>query len=73
MVGEGNNSRTIFLVSTPLECGLRFLGMIASVVDLQFLIRRLREVSGGGLTSYIVDAQRRLVRRPLPKLPPGRG
>jgi hypothetical protein len=73
VIGEGKNTRTVFLLSVPVQYGPRFLGMIASVVDLQFLIRRLREVSGGGLTSYIVDAQRRLVRRPLPKLPPGRG
>jgi HD-GYP domain-containing protein (c-di-GMP phosphodiesterase class II) len=39
----------------------RFLGMIASVVDLQFLIRRLEEVSRSGLTPYVVDAQGRLV------------
>jgi HD-GYP domain-containing protein (c-di-GMP phosphodiesterase class II) len=35
--------------------------MIGSVVDLHFLIRRLQEVSGGGLTPYVVDAQGRLV------------
>jgi HD-GYP domain-containing protein (c-di-GMP phosphodiesterase class II) len=35
--------------------------MIASVVDLQFLIRRLQEVSHSGLTPYVVDAQGRLV------------
>jgi HD-GYP domain-containing protein (c-di-GMP phosphodiesterase class II) len=61
VVGEGKNARTVFLVSTPVQYGPRFLGMIASVVDLQFLIRRLREVSGGGLTPYVVDSQGRLV------------
>jgi CO/xanthine dehydrogenase Mo-binding subunit len=35
--------------------------MIGSVVDLQFLIRRLEEVSRSGLTPYVVDAQGRLV------------
>ncbi len=61
VVGEGKSSRTVFLVSAPVMYGSRFLGMIASVVDLQFLIRRLQEVSGGGLTPYVVDAQGRLV------------
>ena len=61
VVGEGKNARTVFLVSVPVQYGPRFLGMIASVVDLQFLIRRLREVSGGGLTPYVVDSQGRLV------------
>jgi HD-GYP domain-containing protein (c-di-GMP phosphodiesterase class II) len=60
-VGEGKSSRTIFLVSTPVMYGPRFLGMIAAVVDLQFLIRRLQHESSGGLTPYVVDSQGRLV------------
>jgi HD-GYP domain-containing protein (c-di-GMP phosphodiesterase class II) len=60
-VGEGKLTHTVFLVSAPVSYGPRFLGMIAGVVDLQFLIRRLEEVSGGGLTPYVVDAQGRLV------------
>jgi response regulator RpfG family c-di-GMP phosphodiesterase len=61
VIGEGKNARTVFLVSSPVKYGERFLGMIASVVDLQFLIRRLHEASGGGLTPYVVDSQGRLV------------
>src|SRR2546425_10489457 len=49
------------LVSAPVMYGGRFLGMIGSVVDLQFLIRRLQEVSRGELTPYVVDSQGRLV------------
>jgi HD-GYP domain-containing protein (c-di-GMP phosphodiesterase class II) len=71
VVGEGKNGRTVFLVSTPVEYGQRFLGMIASVVDLQFLIRRLREVSGGGLTPYVVDSQGRLVAAATPEFATG--
>ena len=66
VVGEGKSARTVFLVSSPVMYGQRFLGMIASVVDLQFLIRRLQEVSGGGLTPYVVDAQGRLVATAAP-------
>jgi HD-GYP domain-containing protein (c-di-GMP phosphodiesterase class II) len=66
VVGEGKSARTVFLVSSPVKYGQRFLGMIASVVDLQFLIHRLQEVSGGGLTPYVVDAQGRLVAAASP-------
>jgi response regulator RpfG family c-di-GMP phosphodiesterase len=45
--------------------------MIASVVDLQFLIRRLHEVSGGGLTPYVVDSQGRLVAAASPEFATG--
>lgn len=71
VVGEGTNSRTVFLVSTPVQYGPRFLGMIASVVDLKFLIRRLREVSGGGLTPYVVNSQGRLVAAASPEFATG--
>jgi HD-GYP domain-containing protein (c-di-GMP phosphodiesterase class II) len=60
-VGSGKNTRTVFLVSTPILYGGRFLGMIGGVVDLQFLIKRLREISTGGLTPYVVDSQGRLI------------
>jgi len=71
VVGEGKNARTVFLVSSPVKYGPRFLGMIASVVDLQFLIRRLHEVSGGGLTPYVVDSQGRLVAAASPEFATG--
>jgi len=71
VVGEGKSARTVFLVSAPVRYGERFLGMVACVVDLQFLIRRLREVSGGGLTPYVVDAQGRLVAAATPEFATG--
>jgi HD-GYP domain-containing protein (c-di-GMP phosphodiesterase class II) len=61
VVGSGKSAKTVVLVSSPVMSGGRFLGMIGSVVDLQFLIRRLDEVSRSGLTPYVVDAQGRLV------------
>jgi HD-GYP domain-containing protein (c-di-GMP phosphodiesterase class II) len=66
VVGEGKSARTVFLVSYPVKYGDRFLGVIAAVVDLQFLIRRLQEVAGGGLTPYVVDSQGRLVAAATP-------
>jgi HD-GYP domain-containing protein (c-di-GMP phosphodiesterase class II) len=60
-VGSGKHSRTIMVLSTPVTGGDRFIGMIAAVVDLKFLIGRLQQVSTGGLTTYVVDRQGRLV------------
>jgi HD-GYP domain-containing protein (c-di-GMP phosphodiesterase class II) len=60
-VEDGKTTRTVVLVSSPVSYGGRFLGMVGAVVDLQFLIRRLQEVSGGGLIPYVVDSQGRLV------------
>jgi HD-GYP domain-containing protein (c-di-GMP phosphodiesterase class II) len=73
VVGEGKSATTVFLVATPVKYGPRFLGMLASFVDLQFLIRRLQEVSisGGGLTPYVVDAQGRLVAAATPEFATG--
>lgn len=61
LVGSGKSSHTVMIVSMPVTYGGRFLGMIASVVDLDYLTRRLRETQRGGLTTYVVDSQGRLV------------
>ena len=61
VVGSGKSARTVMLVSTPVMAGGHFIGMLGSVVDLQFLIRRLQEVHRGGLTAYVIDRQGRLV------------
>ncbi len=61
MVGGGKTARTVMLVSSPIMYDKRFLGMIASVVDMDYLIRRLQQVSMSGLMPYVVDSQGRLV------------
>ncbi len=61
MVGSGKSARTVMLVSSPIMYNGRFLGMIASVVDMDYLIRRLKQVSSSGLMPYVVDRQGRLV------------
>jgi HD-GYP domain-containing protein (c-di-GMP phosphodiesterase class II) len=71
VVGEGKNAHTVFLVSSPVQYGPRFLGMIATVVDLQFLIKGLQEAAGGGLTAYVVDSQGRLVAAATPEFATG--
>ena len=63
---------TVMLVSSPVSYGGRFLGMVGSVVDLQFLIRRLQEVSGGGLTPYVVDRRDAWWLPALRNMPPAR-
>jgi len=60
-IGNGKERRTVMLVSTPLLVGHRFIGMIGTVVDLNFLTRRLEEASTGGLLAYVVDQKGRLV------------
>jgi HD-GYP domain-containing protein (c-di-GMP phosphodiesterase class II) len=71
VVGSGKSSRTVMLVSTPVTYGNRFLGMIASVVDLGFLIQRLQEIDRGGLMPYVVDSQGRLVAAASPEYATG--
>ncbi|MGA2456764.1 MAG: HD domain-containing phosphohydrolase [Terriglobales bacterium] len=61
MVGSGKSGRTVMLVSSPIMYDGRFLGMIGSVVDMDYLIRRLQQVSMSGLVPYVVDSQGRLV------------
>ena len=71
VVGSGKSARTVLLVSAPVMYGGRFLGVIASVVDLEFLIRRLQEVNRGGLIPYVVDSQGRLVASASPEYATG--
>ena len=71
-VGAGKESRTVFVVSRPLRAGEHFLGMIMVAVDLDFLIRRLKDVSEGGLVAYVVDRQGRVVASAAPYYVTGR-
>lgn len=71
VVGSGKSAHTVMLVSTPVSYGGRFLGMIASVVDLDFLIDRLQQIERGGLQPYVVDSQGRLVAAPTPEYATG--
>jgi HD-GYP domain-containing protein (c-di-GMP phosphodiesterase class II) len=61
MVGSGKSAHIVMLVSSPIMYGGHFLGMIGSVVDMDYLIRRLQQVSLSGLMPYVVDSQGRLV------------
>jgi putative nucleotidyltransferase with HDIG domain len=61
VLGNGKSALTAILVSTPVTYDHRYLGMVAAVVDLKFLIDRMKEVTRGGLTPYVVDSEGRLV------------
>lgn len=60
-IGSGKNQRTVLLMSTPVTVNDKIIGTLAAVIDLQFLINRLRDATEGGLTTYVVDRQGRLV------------
>ena len=72
VVGEGKSARTVFLVSYPVNYGQRFLGMIGSVVDLQFLIRRLQEVAAEASLRMWSMPKVAWSLPPRPNLPPAR-
>jgi HD-GYP domain-containing protein (c-di-GMP phosphodiesterase class II) len=71
MVGSGKTARTVMLVSSPIMYDKRFLGMIGCVVDMEYLIRRLQQVSLSGLMPYVVDSQGRLVAAATPQYATG--
>ncbi|HXZ28597.1 MAG TPA: HD domain-containing phosphohydrolase, partial [Terriglobales bacterium] len=60
-VGSGKDAHTVMVVGTPIQAGERVIGVIATVVDLQFLARRLVNESTSGLELYVVDSHGRLV------------
>lgn len=70
-LGSGRDARTVTLVATPVFSGGRFMGMIACVEDLEFLVRRLRDSSSGSLMTYVVDGQGRLVAASSPEFATG--
>ncbi len=71
MVGSGKSAHTVMLVSSPIILDKRFLGMIGSVVDMDYLIRRLQQVNQSGLMPYVVDSQGRLVAAATPQYATG--
>jgi putative nucleotidyltransferase with HDIG domain len=48
-------------MSLPLVDSGRYVGMIGTVIDLQFLVDHLSQISQGGLHTYVVDHEGRLV------------
>ena len=63
-VDSGEKHHTVVLISVPITAGGRFVGMLGSAIDLEFLLHDLDQVSKGGLLAYAVDRQGRLVAAP---------
>jgi HD-GYP domain-containing protein (c-di-GMP phosphodiesterase class II) len=70
-VGSAKEQRTTMLVSVPVMSSNHFLGMIGTVVDLQYLVNSLKNASQGGLEAFVVDRQGRLVAGSNPKYATG--
>jgi HD-GYP domain-containing protein (c-di-GMP phosphodiesterase class II) len=60
-VGSGHDARTVMIIAEPVQFDGKFAGMAAAFVDLRFLIARLQSANQGGLNTYVVDRQGRLV------------
>ncbi len=68
---SGRERRIVVLFTAPMMPGGRFIGMLGAAVDLSFLTGRLREVATGGLVTYVVDRQGRLVAGAIPNFVTG--
>ncbi len=60
----GPDSRPAFVMAVPLEVGEQFTGMLAAVVSLDQVLRRLQETSVRGRVVYIVDRSGHIVAHP---------
>jgi HD-GYP domain-containing protein (c-di-GMP phosphodiesterase class II) len=60
-VTSTTDTHTVMLVTRPIMAGDTFIGLISAVIDLDYLLNRLQEVSTGGLIAYVVDSNGRLV------------
>jgi putative nucleotidyltransferase with HDIG domain len=63
-LGSGTNQRTVVVVTVPVLAAGRFIGMLGTAVDLGFLTRNLNGLSNGGLLTYVVDREGRMVVAP---------
>lgn len=60
-VGSGKEAKTVHLVASPIMVSGNFLGMIGTVVDLDYLIKRLQDYNEGGLDTFVVTSAGRVV------------
>jgi putative nucleotidyltransferase with HDIG domain len=63
-LGAGAQRRTVVVVTVPVLAGGRFIGMLGTAVDLSFLTHNLDVLSVGGLLTYVVDREGRMVIAP---------
>ncbi len=60
-IGTGQETRTVMVVSRPVASGEVYLGDLELIVDLQFLVRSLRNARSQGLDTFVVDHSGRMV------------
>jgi HD-GYP domain-containing protein (c-di-GMP phosphodiesterase class II) len=60
----GPQNRPAFVMAIPLEVGDQFSGMLAAVVSLDSILRRLEETSVRGRTVFVVDHSGRVIAHP---------
>jgi HD-GYP domain-containing protein (c-di-GMP phosphodiesterase class II) len=60
----GPEGRPAFVLAVPLQVGDRFTGMLAAVVSLDSILRRLQETSQHGRVVYLVDRNGHIVAHP---------
>ena len=63
-IGSGVNRKTMIVAAVPVMAAGHVIGMLGTVVDLSFLQRNLDEISRGGLLTYVVDRNGRLIAAP---------
>jgi len=66
LVNRASGDVPVLVMARPLVAGNDFRGMVAMVVSLEFLSRRLKDSSVGGLTTYVVDRSGRLIVHSAP-------
>ena len=60
----GPQNRPAFVMAIPLEVGDQFSGMLAAVVSLDSILRRLEDTSVRGRTVFVVDHSGRVIAHP---------
>jgi putative nucleotidyltransferase with HDIG domain len=60
----GPENRPAIVIAVPLQVGDQFTGMLAAVVSLDSITRRLQEMSGHGRVVYVVDRNGHVVAHP---------
>jgi HD-GYP domain-containing protein (c-di-GMP phosphodiesterase class II) len=63
-IGEGKDTISGHVVAVPIMVGAQQAGMLAVVVSLDHIVRRLQETSGHGREVYVVDAEGHIVAYP---------
>jgi len=71
-VGSGKNSRTVMVVSKPVvDENRNYLGAVELIVDLDYLIKKLRDAADRELEAFVVDESGRLVASASPQYATG--